>query len=278
MKILFFLSIWGLEAIPTLEAQLRKIKAAGFDGVELAVPPDAAACREARQIADDLGLAVIAQQCRTTGRTVAEHTAGFATIFERALLLRPLHVNSHTGRDHFTLKQNLEIFDHAAALAAQHQMELLHETHRGRALFSAPVTERFLTERPQLRLVADFSHWCCVHESLLADQTERVARAIQHSSALHARIGHDQGPQIPDPRDPVWQPHLDVHLAWWRNIVAQRRAEGRAVLCVTPEFGPSPYLTLLPHTHQPIADLWDINVSMRNWLTEQLPIANPTRE
>ena len=272
MKILFFRSTWGLEAMPTLEAQLRKIKAGGFDGVELAVPADAAACREARKRLDDLGLAVIAQQCRTTGPTVAEHTAGFEAIFERALLLRPLHLNSHTGRDHFTLEQNLEIFDHAAALAAKHGVELLHETHRGRALFSAPATERFLAERPQFRLVADFSHWCCVHESLLADQAERVARAIKHSSAIHARIGHDQGPQIPDPRDPMWQSHLDVHLNWWKKSVAHRRAEGRAVLCVTPEFGPAPNMTLLPETHQPIADLWDIIVFMRDWLKEQLPI------
>ena len=258
--------------MPSLEAQLRAIKAGGFDGVEMVVPPDATACREALMMLDDLGLAVIAQQCRTTGSTIAEHTAGFAAIFERAQLLRPLHLNSHTGRDHFTLEQNLEIFDHATALAAQHGLELLHETHRGRALFSAPATERFLAERPSLKLVADFSHWCCVHESILADQTERVLRATRHSFAIHARVGHEQGPQIPDPRDSLWQTHLDVHLAWWKKIVAQRRAEGRAVLCVTPEFGPAPYMTLLPNTHQPIADLWDVNVFMRDWLKEQLPL------
>jgi sugar phosphate isomerase/epimerase len=270
MKILFFRSIWGLEEMPSLEAQLRKIKAGGFDGVEMAVPSDAAACREARQILDDLGLAVIAQQCRTTGATVSEHTAGFAAIFERALLLRPLHLNSHTGRDHFTFEQNLEIFDHAAALAAEHKVELSHETHRGRALFSAPATVQFLAARPQLKLVADFSHWCCVHESLLADQVERVACAIRRSSAIHARIGHDQGPQIPDPRDPVWQPHLETHLAWWKQIVAQSRAEGREILCVTPEFGPAPYMTLLPHTQKPIADLWEVNCFMRDWLKARL--------
>jgi sugar phosphate isomerase/epimerase len=273
MKILFFCSIWGLEDIPTLEAQLRAIKASGFDGVELAVPADAAACRDARQLADDLGLALIAQQCHTSGNTVAEHTADFAAIFERALLLRPLHVNSQTGRDHFTLEQNLEIFDHAAALAAQHGVELLHETHRGRALFSAPAAKCFLIERPQLKLVADFSHWCCVHESLLADQTERVGRGIRHSFAIHARVGHEQGPQITDPRDPMWQPHLDAHLAWWKGIVSLRRAEGVPQLPVTTEFGSFPYMTLLPHTHKPIANLWDINSFMRDWLKEQLTTA-----
>lgn len=270
MKILFFLSVWGLEEIPTLEGQLRKIKAGGFDGVEMPVPEDAAACREARMILDDLGLAVIAQQCRTSGRTVEHHMSGIAAVLERAPLLRPLHVNSHTGCDHFTVEQNLEIFDQTSALARGHGLDVLHETHRARALFSAPAAEQFLTERPQLKLVADFSHWCCVHESLLADQTERVERGIQHSFAIHARVGHEQGPQIPDPRDPMWRPHLDAHLAWWRKIASLRRMEGCMQLPVTTEFGSVPYMTLLPHTREPIADLWEINTFMRDWLREQL--------
>lgn len=273
MKILFFCSTWGLEEMPSMEARLRKIKAGGFDGVEMAVPEEAAACLEARRIADELGLDIIAQQCRTAGNTVAEHTAGFGAIHQRALLLRPLHLNSHTGRDHFTVEQNLEIFDHASAVATRHGLEVMHETHRSRALFSAPAAERLLAERPDLKLVADFSHWCCVHESLLADQPERIERAIDRSFAIHARIGHEQGPQVPDPRDGMWRSHLDAHLAWWKEIAAWRRAEGRDVLCVTVEFGPAPYMTLLPQTHRPIADLWDINVFMRDWLKNELTVS-----
>ena len=45
--------------MPSLEAQLRAIKAGGFAGVELAVPPAAPACRAARQLLDDLGLAIL---------------------------------------------------------------------------------------------------------------------------------------------------------------------------------------------------------------------------
>src|ERR1035441_7306050 len=102
MKILFFRSVWGLEDMPTLEDKFKKIKAGGFDGVELDVPLDAATCQQARQLLDDLGLAVVAQQWRTTGQTVADHTAGFEPQYERALTLKPLSLNSHTGRDHFT--------------------------------------------------------------------------------------------------------------------------------------------------------------------------------
>src|SRR5690348_14910851 len=167
MKILYFRSVWGLDDSATLEAKLEKIKAGGFDGVELDVPPDLETCRRARQSLNGLGLAVVAQQWRTGGRTVAEHQAGFEQQYERALVLEPLYLNSHTGCDHFTLEENLALFDHATELAGRHGLEVYHETHRGRALFNAPVTMQFLGARPELKLVADFSHWCCVHESLL---------------------------------------------------------------------------------------------------------------
>ena len=270
MKVLYFRSVWGLEKIPTLADKFQKIKAGGFDGVELDVPLDLATCKHARQVLDDLGLEVVAQQWRTTGQTVAEHIAGFEPQYERALSLRPLYLNSHTGRDHFTLEENLAIFDHASGLAARHGLEVYHETHRSRALFSAPAAMSLLAARPQLKLVADFSHWCCVHESLLADQAGRVACAIEHAFAIHARVGHAQGPQITDPRDPLWQSQLAAHLEWWKRITAERRAEGCAVLPITPEFGPAPYMTLLPQSHQPIADLWEINCFMRDWLKGEL--------
>ena len=270
MKILYFRSVWGLDDCPTLAAKFAKIKAGGFDGVELDVPLDLETCRQARQLLDELGLAVVAQQWRTSGNTVAEHTASFAQQYARALVLQPLYLNSHTGCDHFTVAENLEVFDHATALADKYGLEVRHETHRGRALFSAPATVQFLAARPQLKLVADFSHWCCVHESLLADQADRVEQATRRAYSIHARVGHAEGPQIPDPRDPLWQPNLEAHLAWWKRIVAHRLVEGCAVLPICPEFGPPPYMTLLPHTKTPIADLWKINCYMRDWLKERL--------
>ncbi len=270
MKILYFRSVWGLDEFPSIEDKLRKIKSGGFDGVELEVPLEAETCRRARRALDDLGLAVVAQQWRTAGKTVAEHLASFEPQYERALILKPLYLNSHTGCDHFSTAENLAIFDHACALAEKHGLEVYHETHRGRALFSAPAAMQFLAARPKLKLVADFSHWCCVHESLLADQSERVEHAIQSAYAIHARVGHAEGPQIPDPRDSLWRSNLEAHLAWWKQIADCRRAEGCASLPVCPEFGPFPYMTPLPHTHQPIADLWEINCYMRDWLKERL--------
>ncbi len=42
------------------------------------------------------------------------------------------------------------------------------------------------------------------------------------------------------------------------------------MLTICPEFGPVPYMTLLPHTQKPIADLWEINSYMKDWLKQRL--------
>ncbi len=269
MKILFFRSTWGMD-MPALEDALSKIKGAGFDGVEMGAPAELKACAQARQLLDELGLALVVQQW-TQGTTAAEHADSFEQQYERAVALKPLHVNSHTGRDYFNLEDNLAVFDRATALEGAAGVRVLHETHRGRALFSTTSTMTLLTARPGLRLTADLSHWCCVHESLLEDQQPAVERALERSFAIHARVGHSQGPQVTDPRDPKWQPAMAAHLGWWQDILRLRQAEGCEVLAVCPEFGPPPYMVALPQTQQPIADLWDVNCYMRDWLRRKLP-------
>jgi hypothetical protein len=63
---------------------------------------------------------------------------------------------------------------------------------------------------------------------------------------------------------------MEAHLEWWKQIAALRAAEGASELHLCPEFGPAPYMTLMPHTRKPIADLWEINCFMRDWLRASL--------
>jgi len=267
MEIRYFCSTWG-NVETTLEAALRRIQGTGYDGVELGVPDHASECAPLRALLDELGLLLVVQQW-TRGSSPEEHAASFAEQYSRAVLLRPLGVNSHTGKDHFTLEQNLAVFARAAECEVAAGIPVWHETHRGRALFSAPATEAFLNARPELKLTADFSHWCCVHESMLEDQAARVVLAAGRTHHLHARIGHSQGPQIPDPRVASARPGMETHLDWWRCIARARRAAGSGVLTVCPEFGPPPYMTLHPVTGEPLADLWSVNLHMRDWLKGQ---------
>jgi hypothetical protein len=90
-----------------------------------------------------------------------------------------------------------------------------------------------------------------------------VELAIQHSTYVHARVGHGEGPQVTDPRAPEWANEVETHLGWWKRIVAARRQQGAEFIAFCPEFGPAPYMPSLPYTRQPVADLWEITVHMK---------------
>ena len=143
---------------------------------------------------------------------------------------------------------------------------VVHETHRGKFSFALHVTERFLRANPELRIGADFSHWCNVANSLLDDQPAALDLAISRADHIHARLGFAEGPQIPDQRAAEWAAALNRHLSWWDRIVERARDEGREYLCITPEFRLYLYMTIMPGSQQPIADQWAINVFMKDLL------------
>ena len=91
------------------------------------------------------------------------------------------------------------------------------------------------------------------------DVLEAIAGNIHH---VHARIGYDQGPQVPHPAAPEYAEALTAHQRWWEVIWTSQRHRGYSLTTMTPEFGPDGYLHQLPFTRAPVADLRDIN----NWM------------
>ncbi len=266
-QIKYLCSLWGMH-LPTLEANLRLIKEAGFDGVEMAAPADLDKRGDLRALLDELQLDLVVQQ-HSRGDTPDEQTKSLLQQLEWGAELRPLLINSHTGKDFFALKENLRIIKKVTQRAAKLDLPIVHEMHRTRAPYTAPVTMAILDALPDLRITADFSHWCVVHESLMQDQPEAMARAIAHTWHIHARVGFAEAAQVNDPRAPEWQAALDAHLDWWQRVVDARRADGAPLLTVATEFGPPNYLPTLPYTRQPVANLWEINCWMMRLLRER---------
>ena len=254
-----------------LQANLEKIKEGGYAGVEMGAPATAAERHELKAMLADLDLIYIGQQWsdRFMDCRVEEHISHFTTQYLNNQEMGAVYINSHTGKDHFTLEDNLTIFRAAQALADKEGTRLLHEIHRGRATFSTGYLMLLLDAMPQLEITADFSHWCCVHESFLQDQSEAMARAIDHTGYIHARVGHTQASQIPDPRAPEWKQAVDAHLSWWDAIVEKHCKSGSESFYICPEFGPYPYMTHLPLGNVPISNLWDINLYMKKMLSER---------
>ena len=269
MDINFYCPIWGSEHLPLAEF-LRRAKAAGYDGVEMNIPYDDEYGHRLRDGLREYGLKLICQQYLTpNGGSPADYERRLVRYLNHLADFEPVLLNCHTGRDHFSFEDNCRLIETAESVARERGVKLTHETHRGRFSFSAFATRPYLERFPDLRLTADFSHWCCVSESYLEDQPESLALAIGRADYLHARIGHDQGSQVTHPGAPEVVTARDAHLGWWDRIIENQRAGGTPVFNICCEFGPVPYLPVVPFTGVPLAGQWDNNLYMKRLLTER---------
>jgi sugar phosphate isomerase/epimerase len=256
---------WGFNG--SREAFFSKTKEAGYDGVELWVPEDTADRDDLLAMAKKHGLE-FGLLCGGNEADFSKHLAHFEASVEKAIALKPLYINCHSGRDWFTFEQNRAFIERTTRLSNSSGIPIYHETHRARMLFAAHITRQFLEKIPDLRLTLDISHWCNVHESLLGDQSETVDLALSRTDHIHTRVGHAEGPQVNDPRAPEWETALKVHLAWWDKVVEMKAKAGLPLTMLT-EFGPPNYLPALPYTLQPVADQWAINVHMKDLLRKR---------
>lgn len=244
---------------------MDKVIAAGYDGIEwgIAGETDTAELEAVLSLAACRGMPLIAQHYDTAEADFNRHYDTYAAWLERMKAYPWRRINSQTGKDHFSMEQNIRLIELAGD-------GVCHETHRGKFSFAAHITRPFLEAMPTLRLTLDLSHWVAVAESFLEDQPGAVATAITRTDHIHARVGYTEGPQVPHPQVPEWAYALEHHLGWWDAVVDRHRAAGTAgSLTVTPEFGPHPYMVHLPHARTPIADQWSVNLFMMNLLKDR---------
>lgn len=265
MNIHFFCPRWGQEHTPW-PMFLERVKDAGYNGVEASLPIEA---KEKESILNELakqGLQFIGQHWETGNADFDQHYSEFEQRLLSLAAARPLFINSQTGKDYYSLSQNEKLIALADSIAAQANVPIIHETHRGKFSFAAHITQTYLDRLPNLRLTLDISHWFNTAESFLHDQPEAVALAIARTDHIHCRVGYTQGPQIADPRAPEWQDVVYHHLAIWDQVVALHRQNDRSGCTFTPEFGAPPYMFLQPYTRQAVVDQWEVNAYMMAFL------------
>jgi sugar phosphate isomerase/epimerase len=291
MKLVMMRSLWGVihtfEGTRTLPQALKAIAGLGYDGIEvpfkmaLQVGSD-----KFKQMLEDHNLRVgfqvfsdgpLAPGCSGVaggpyagqpqpGPTPEEHLEVFRDQVRGTLEFNPLYVNSHSGKDHFTVDEADRFFQPAVEFQKDEVdgLLLMHETHRKRYLHSPWVARDFLPRYPDIKLCADFSHWVTVAEANCADEAlnEVIAQVAPQVHHIHARIGYDHGPQVSDPRAPEWRAYTEGHEKWWGMVwdAQAQRKQGLTTMC--PEHGPAFYQQALPYTCQPVADIWEVN----HWL------------
>src|SRR5215216_355751 len=268
LELIFGKSKWEMWDDP-LEAFLQRVTESGFAATEIYLGSLRESPVEIARLHTAYGLRLIGQ-ILTQGQTYQDHIKSFESQFEFAAQCQVVFINSHTGRDIFSFEENIQIFQRVTQLSQSSGIPILIETHRGRPTYSAIETRKYLDAVPELRLTADFSHWMVVHESDLADQRTNVELAMTRVDYIHARVGYAEGPQIPDPRAPEWQGAVARHLQLWQQIIDQYKRNDEESLYITPEFGPPAYMHTLPFTNQPVGDVWEQNVYMKNLLRNVL--------
>jgi sugar phosphate isomerase/epimerase len=259
---------WGFRG--TLDEFCARVKKEGYDGIESWWQGDDKKAQELFAALKNYGLEV-GFLCGVAQSNPQEHLDAYKKMIDAAAkqnIQQPLYINNHSGRDYFSFEDNKKFIEHTNALAKETGIMICHETHRSRIMFAAHVTRKYMETFPELKLTLDISHWCNVHESLLADQKETVDMALERTEHIHARIGHPEGPQVNDPRAPEWEGVVKQHFDWWDKVVERKKKNGERMTFLT-EFGPPDYMPTMAYTRQPLSDQWAINVHMMKLLRKR---------
>ena len=269
MKLHTYKTLWGYN--DTYQSAISEALAAGFDGIEGAAPENPIATQQLFSLLDEAGVSYIAE-ITTAGSYVPdrraslqEHIDSFEKKLEHCLQLNPVFITCLGGCDAWHEDQSIEFFIKTMTLAKSAGLSVSFETHRSRSLFNPWVTRRIVEHLPELLLTVDFSHWCVVCERLMDSELDTIHAIADNVCHIHARIGYEQGPQVPDPRAPEYDYALRAHQNWWQIIWQSQLKRHFKITTMTPEFGPDGYLHAAPYSQKPVADLWELN----QWMAEE---------
>ena len=268
-----FLSCWANQT--DLATAIDHADEWGYHGVEGPPPENSIFAKDLADELADRDLPYIAEVATggdyvpAPGLSVTQHLDELERhLAERVAHFRPIAVNVLGGSDRWSFAESVDFFGRGLQLGEQFGHQIWWETHRSRPTFSPWATRELLLELPEMQLTCDFSHWCAVCERLVLDEEPELLKlCAEHCGHLHARVGYEQGPQVPDPRDSLYFNQLNAHLRWWKCLLSAAEERGLNTLTATPEFGPDGYLHLSPHDHLPAANLPELNCWMAKKLT-----------
>jgi len=273
MNIVYFASMWGNEL--SMADAVEHAVVTGFDGVEGPAPDDPLSRKDLTAKMADLGLLYLTE-ITTGGLYVPDpllkpeaHLEDFIRKVEVSLEMNPLKVNVMFGLDAWPLQMQIDAFGKALEITRQYQQPTVFELHRSRSMYNPWVTRDLLFALPELRINCDFSHWCAVAERLVVDDDPSILTlCAERCGHMHARVGYEQGPQVPDPRAPEYHYALSAHSRWWRHLAVTQQSLDQQWFTVTPEFGPDGYLHHIPYSNEPVADLREVNAWMMTYLRD----------
>lgn len=263
MRLEIFRTLWGHQG--SWQQALDEALGAGFDGLEARLPETAAQRSANARLLREQNVPYIATLFTSTPvlprqtDTPEAHLRDLRRKLDWAAELAPRLVNILPGNDRWALAEQVDFFGSALELVDASGLRCCFEIHRGRSLYSPWVTLELIRQLPDLRFTSDISHWLVTCERLLDDPADDLSPFVERVDHIQARVGYDQGPQVPHPGAPEYAEALAFHQRHWESIWSSQERRGLESTTLTPEFGPDGYLHHLPFTDVPVADLWQLN-------------------
>lgn len=258
-------SLWAMERRQpdgierTLDQNLEMIQRAGFDGISMSFT-DAAAARRAGRFAAEHGLLIEAQCFPST-------VDDLRPILALAREVGVQYVDLQPDIRPRTVAECLPLLEGWQRLAADADVDLVVETHRDRMTTDLHFTLDLLDACPQLRLLADLSHFLVGREfpdPPRALEHQMIQRILDHSWALHGRVASREQVQVPlgFPQHRRW---VELFMTWWEYGMQSwlARAPDGATLCFVCELGPQPY-AISGADGCDLADRWEEALQMRS--------------
>jgi hypothetical protein len=264
-SLLVFQSLWAMERRQpdgielSLDEKLEKIIAAGFDGVS--------------------GEWVDRKQARHVASVIKPHGLLAEGVCFPASVddLKPiLEIAAETGLKHLnlqpnvrprTIKECMPILEGWTRLAEQVNFPVYIETHRDRMTTDLYFTLDILDQLPNLKLLADLSHFFVGREfsEPVSEENHRlIERILDNCWAMHGRVASREQVQI-EIQFPHHKKNVDLFKRWWRYGIEswRQRADANAKFVFTCELGPQPY-AIAGADGKDLSDRWADSLVMRD--------------
>ncbi|UVO35856.1 sugar phosphate isomerase/epimerase [Bradyrhizobium arachidis] len=242
-SLLILQSLWAMERRQpdgierSIDHNIAMIQDAGFDGISTSCTDPAQVALVARALAGS-GLAV-------EGMCFPQTIDHLKKAIDLARDLDVLHLNVQPDIRPRRLADCIPLLESWIRVAQDAGMPIYFETHRNRMTTDLLFTLDLLDLVPEMRLLADLSHFLVGREFWypISDEDEALVRQVlDRTWAFHGRVASREQIQveITFPQHKMW---LDLFLRWWKYGFKswQRRARADARLSFTCELGPQPY-------------------------------------
>jgi hypothetical protein len=236
-------SMWAMQRAHTdgiersIGDNIAMIVDAGYDGIS-------ALCAD-RDVVRDTATAIRGLNFVVEGLCTARSTSDLLVGVERAASLGAHHMNVQAAVHPRSLSEAVRYAEAWMRATEDAPFPVLFETHRDRLTNDLFLTLDLLDELPELRLLADLSHYVVSREfawPITDDTHSLIRRILDRSWAMHGRVAsqHQVQIEIRYPHHRIW---LDLFLDWWRYGIEswRQRAAPNDILCFTCEIGPRPY-------------------------------------